>query len=429
MSWILAIIGFGVLIFIHELGHFVFAKLVGVKVETFSIGFGPSIFKFQKGETLYQLSIIPFGGFCKLAGEDLNSEHESKPNEFYSKNPFQRILISLAGVLFNFIFAIMIFTTVNMMPREEIYLPPKIYIPEKLQSYPAYQSGLRTGAIIKEINGIKIENYNQIVNIIGKAFGNDLDIVFEYNGELKNIKVKPLIEKETGRSIIGIMNYIDTTITYISKDSPFNNFGISIGDKIIKVNGIEVITKADIYEELTKNIGKYAKFEILKSDGSIKNIDIFIVRNIDLGISLLPPPVKIKGMNLFFAFINSFKKMGETVSIFFKSLRLLFSGKVNINESVGGPIKIIYFSSEIAKTGIRNFLEFYGLLSIILVIMNLLPIPAVDGSYILFFLIELISGKPLNKKLIITIQSVGMILLFVLMGLVLFNDIMFFVKK
>jgi len=251
MSWILAIIGFGVLIFIHELGHFVFAKLVGVKVETFSIGFGPSIFKFQKGETLYQLSIIPFGGFCKLAGEDLNSDMKVSLMNFIVKIPFQRILISLAGVLFNFIFAIMIFTTVNMMPREEIYLPPKIYIPEKLQSYPAYQSGLRTGAIIKEINGIKIENYNQIVNIIGKAFGNDLDIVFEYNGELKNIKVKPLIEKETGRSIIGIMNYIDTTITYISKDSPFNNFGISIGDKIIKVNGIEVITEADIYLTVT----------------------------------------------------------------------------------------------------------------------------------------------------------------------------------
>ncbi|MCX8058589.1 MAG: RIP metalloprotease RseP [Spirochaetes bacterium] len=429
MSIVIAIIGFGVIIFIHELGHFIFAKLTGVRVEIFSIGFGPSILKYKRGETLYQLSIIPFGGFCKLAGDDIKDELKGEEYEFYSKPPHIRILIAIGGVLFNFIFAIILFTSVNMLSKYEVLLPPKIYIPEKLYEYPAYKAGLRSGAIIKEINGIKINSYNEIVQIVGTSMGKDLNILFEYEGKLENVKVTPNIDKQTGRSIIGIMNYIETKITYIADDSELKKFGVEKGDRIVAINGEKILTEVDFIEKLNSLIGRDVHFEIEKTDGKIINGNIYLLRNMDLKISFLPDPVLIKGLSFNKAFLKSFKTMKDTVYLFFKSLRLLFTGKVNVNESLGGPIKIIYFSSEIAKTGFRNFLEFYGLLSVILVIMNLLPIPAVDGSYVLFFLLEVILRKPLNKKLIIKIQTIGMIFLFILMGFVFINDILFFLKK
>lgn len=429
MGIILAIIGFGVIVFIHELGHFVFAKLTGVKVEIFSIGFGPSIIKYKKGETLYQLSIIPFGGFCKLAGDDIKDEIKGEPFEFYSKPASIRILISIGGVLFNFIFAIFLFTSVNMMGRYDVILPPKIYIPERLYEYPAYKAGLRTGAIIKKINDYEIKSYNDIIQIVGTALGKDLNIVYEYEGKIYNVNITPLIDKNSGRSIIGIMNYIETKITYIEDSSELAKFGVEKGDRIIKINDEQILTEVDFVEKLNNLVGKEVFFEVEKSDGRKLNFSIFLLRNMDLKISFLPDPVYIKGMNIDKAFLKSFSTMSNTVSLFFKSFKLLFSGKVNVNESLGGPIKIIYFSSQIAKTGIRNFLEFYGLLSVILVIMNLLPIPAVDGSYVLFFLFEIISGKPLNKKLIIKIQTVGMVLIFILMGYVFINDILFFIRK
>lgn len=420
---LISIFFFGIVVLVHEFGHFMAAKLSGVKVEVFAIGWGKGIIKKKIGDTTYQIGWIPFGGVCKMAGDDLSSDLKGEPYEFYSQKPKNKIFISVAGVAMNFIFAILLFFIVSLMPQTVEVTPPKIYISQDLYTLPAYKAGLRSGDIILSINDKKVDSYEEIAYIIANSFGDNLKIKYFRDGKINIITIKPEIEKSTGRSYIGIYPFIEPVIDRVLSGSVLEYYKIEKGDRIVAVGETTITNEVQLQQVLKKHIDKEVTIKIKKTSGDIIPIKLFITENFDLKVKFHTNIKKIPGMNVSKAFVNSFKEIKNTTNLFFKSFKILFSGKVNVRQSVGGPIKIIYFSSEIARTGIRNFLEFFGLLSIILVYMNLLPIPAVDGSYIVFFTIEWIKGKPLNKKLIMTIQSIGMYVLIFLMILVFINDI------
>jgi len=426
--YIIAIIGFLTLILVHEFGHFVFAKLAKIKVVKFSVGWGKPIWQKQMGETTYQIGIFPFGGFCQMAGEQITDDYVPAEGDFYSKKPFSRLLAVFGGVLFSILFGIILIAIAGTIPTTSIFIPPQIYITEDLQNQPAYQAGLRSFDIIKEIDGKKIDSFSDIQMVVGQAMGKKLNIKVSRDGQNLEFIITPYIERSTGRSIIGIYQYIQPKIEFIEKDSIFNDLGLSKGDLLsllIANNGdkIEVISTADISIFLENHLYEDIEFVFQKKDNSTVSKKVFIDKKFDPGIAFHYEIRQNPGLPFFKSLINAFPRSYETLAISLKSIRLLFSGKVDVSQFVAGPIKIIYFSSQVARKGIKNIIEFFALLTLVLGLTNLLPIPATDGSYILFFLFEMISGKKLNPKLISKIQGVGFFLLLILMVIVIINDI------
>ncbi|MEJ5272771.1 MAG: RIP metalloprotease RseP [Spirochaetota bacterium] len=426
--YIIAIIGFLTLVLVHEFGHFIFAKLAKIKVVRFSIGWGKPIWEKQIGETTYQIGVFPFGGFCQMAGEQITDDYIPSEGDFYSKKPFSRLLAVAGGVLFSLLFGVLLMAIAGTIPSIETFVPPQIYITEDLQNQPAYQAGLRSLDIITEIDGKKIESFSDVQMIVGQAMGKKLSIKVLREGKELSFEIIPDVERSTGRSIIGIYQYLPPIIDMVIDNSVFSDLNLQKNDKlsyIIAENGekIEVKSTADIPNFIEKHLYENLEFVFTKSDNNTVSKKVFVDKKFNLGISFYIETRKVNGLPFYKSLFLAFPKSYETLAITIKSIPLLFSGKVNVGQSVAGPIKIIYLSSQVAKTGIKNILEFFALITLVLGLTNLLPIPATDGSYILFFLFEMISRKRLNPKLISKIQSVGFFLLIILMIIVVLNDI------
>ncbi len=428
LYYLIAIIGFLTLVLVHEFGHFVFAKLAKIKVVRFSIGWGKPIWEKQVGETVYQIGIFPFGGFCQMAGEQITDDYQPQEGDFYSKKPLPRLLAVAGGVLFSIIFGILLISIAGTLPSIESFVPPIIYITPELENQPAYKSGLRSFDTITEINGKKVNSFSDLQMIIGQAMGNELIIKVIREGNKLEFKILPDVERSTGRSVIGVYQFIPPIIDSLSNSSIFNDLSLQKGDKLVKIiseqgDNVDIIATVDIAIFLEKHLYENLEFFFQKKDNTITSKKVFVDKKFDMGIYFYVETRKISGLPFYKSIIYAIPKSYETLAITIKSIRLLFSGKVNVGQSVAGPIKLIYLSSQVAKTGVKNILEFFALITLVLGLTNLLPIPATDGSYILFFLFELISGKRLNPKIISKIQGIGFILLLILMIIVIVNDI------
>lgn len=426
--YIIAIIGFLTLILVHETGHLVFAKLAKIKVIKFSIGWGKPIWEKKFGETIYQIGIFPFGGFCQMAGEQITEDYTPQEGDFYSKKPLPRLLAVSGGVLFSILFGVLLMSVAGTMPSQDLFIPPQVYITEDLQNQPAYQAGLRSFDTILSINGKKVESFSDIQMIIGQALGKELNLEILRENNKLYIKIIPNIESSTGRSVIGIYPYIQPIIDSIGSNSIFSDLNLNKDDRLLSLlsndnEKIDIQATVEIQNFLEKHLYEEVEFIFQKSDGSIISKKVFIDKQFDPKISFYLETKIKKGLPFFKSFAYAIPRSYETLSITLKSIKLLFSGKVNVGKSVAGPIKIIYLSSQVAKTGLKNILEFFALITLVLGVSNLLPIPATDGSYILFFLFELVSNKRLNPKLISKIQGIGFIILLVLMVIVVVNDI------
>ena len=329
---IMAILAFGMLVIVHELGHFTLAKLNGVRVDEFSIGMGPSIFSKQGKETKYSLRLFPIGGYVKMMGEEESVEDE---RSFSAKSPLRRISIIIAGVFMNYVLAIIIFT---------FYIFSHGYVNTVLSEIspasPAYEAGLLQGDKIEKINGSKSFTSDDASYEIISSNGNPINIVIDRNGEKKELEVVPTIN-ENNKLVIGV------------KFSPIEN--PSLGE----------------------------------------------------------------------SFKQSFKQTASFVSLTFKGLKSIFTGKANLKTDVGGPITIIKMSSKAAEAGIWPLLYLTGFLSVNLAVFNLLPFPALDGGWCVILFIELITRRKVPEKIVEAINYFGFMVLIGLMILVIIKDIVF----
>ncbi len=345
MNFIYAIILFGFLIFIHELGHFLAAKLSGVKVLKFSIGFGPRLIGRKIGETEYLLSAIPLGGYVKMYGEDVGEEAIDEKRSFKHQPVHKKIFIVLAGPLFNILGAIFLFWIIFVHGVPVL----KPVIGEVMEKSPAQLSGLQKGDKILEIEGQKINNWFEMATFIQQNPGKDLNFKIEREGRTLEIKIKP--EAKETKNLFGEK--------------------ISVGQVGIK---------------------PAEEFFIQKEN-----------------------PIN--------AFYKSIEKCYEIVELTYLTIVKIFQRVVS-TEVIGGPILIFQAAGKTAEQGLISFLSFAAIISINLGILNLLPIPVLDGGHILFFLIEGIRRKPLSEKFIAISQKVGVAFLIALMMLAFYNDIL-----
>jgi len=340
------IILLGVLVFVHELGHFLMAKWAGVGVLKFSLGFGPKLVGKKIGETEYIISMIPLGGYVKLLGEspdDQLSEDDEK-RAFLKQHVLRRIGIVAAGPVFNFLFAIMVFAIVYMIGIPVLTTE----VGDIQKGSPAFQAGLKGGDIILAINGEDVSDWGELAGIIVNSEGRELEIKVERNRKIEDFRLKAeLIRSE-------------------------NIFG----------------EKVDSY-----------KIGIKASSHTI-----------------------IERLNPFSALWAGIEQTWYITKITLISIVKMVEGKLSV-KTLGGPILIAQMAGARAQEGIVPFIFFMALLSINLGIINLFPVPLLDGGHLLFFIIELISGREVNVKWREMAQQIGFALLIMLMIFVFYNDI------
>jgi regulator of sigma E protease len=341
------VIVLGVLIFFHELGHFLVARLFGVGVERFSLGFGPRIFGKKIGITDYRISAVPLGGYVKMVGEEPDAEvaPADVPISFTHKHVLKRFLIVAAGPAFNILLAILIFYGIFQISGTVILKP---VIGEAQSGTPAQAAGLAKGDEILSIDGRGLESWDEMATIIAASKGEPLEVTFRRDGMNQNVTVIP--ELKTTKNIFG-------------EDIPRYVIGITAAGEIFskRLSPLGAMTESVVQ---TYNIAELTVVSVAK----------------------------------------------------------IIQGTVS-TKTIGGPIMIAELAGQQAKLGATNLLFFIALISVNLAILNVLPIPVLDGGHLLFFLIEMIIGKPVNMRIREVAQQAGMFVLILLMVFVFYNDI------
>ncbi|MDY6824270.1 MAG: RIP metalloprotease RseP [Thermodesulfobacteriota bacterium] len=354
ISIIALIIVLGILIFIHEFGHFLMARLFGVGVERFSLGFGPRLTGFKAGITDYRLSAIPLGGYVKMIGEEPGEElsEADKPLAFTEKSVLRRFVIVAAGPVFNLILAVFIFYCLFQVYGESV---PRPVIGEMMESSAAAEAGLKQGDRILAINDSPVETWTAMAERIKQSEGATLHLIVKRDGRPVAVDVTPRATET--KNLFG-----EPVRRYMLGISPSGKPG-----------------------------------DILHKD--------------------LSPPA---------AFGKSVYQTYEIIRLTFVGVGKMISGSVSVRENVGGPIWIAQMAGEQARHGATSLLAFIAFISISLAIINILPIPVLDGGHLLFFVIEAIQGKPVSLKTREVAQQMGLFVLVFLMVLVIYNDILRF---
>ena len=426
MNILLAIVIFSLIILFHEFGHFIVAKANKIRVNEFTLGLGPTIVGFKKGETKYCLKLLPFGGSCVM-DEDVEAE-AGDDRAFNNKSVWARLSVVAAGPLFNFIMAFILALVIILIIGYD--RPVVNYVEE---GSAAYEAGLQEGDVILKLNGSKVK-LSREVSFEQSIFPEEtMELVVERqeNGKTvnKTISIKP---DKIENYMVGISFYEDSRMVYgVNEDSPAEKGGMKASDEIIAINGTEVSTYEEISESIKQCGGENLDFTVMR-DG--KEVSLSITPEYVVSYShgfYTDTNINREKNGILKAVQYGFYEVGYWIDTTLTSLKLLVTGGVGFDQ-VSGPVGIVSVIGDTYNESKQdgwlyvflNMTNLAILLSANLGVMNLLPIPALDGGRILFFLIEGITGKKLPQKVEGIIHMIGFALLMLLMIVVLGNDIL-----
>lgn len=440
-----------VMVVIHELGHFLMAKLCGVTVESFSIGWGPILLKKKIKETEYRISAIPMGGYCGMKGEKafvkaLEENLSTIPKEeggLYNASPIKRILIAFAGPFANYISAVVCFAIISSMGAtyhtySNTVAPIHCY--DSTVATSAKDADLQIGDKIIEINGKKTTNFREIMLEVMTAANKPLMFKIERDGVVFEKEITPKLNPKTGSGLIGIYPFVNLKIEDVLSNSASYNAGLKKGDIIRNINGKNVDNTIELQEELNSLYeSQIEKTTIgVEREGSMLEKEIYIVRlekgGIDLGISFQTQKVVVKATGFFSSIVQGFVKTHETILLTFKGFALLFKG-IDLRQAVSGPLRITHMIGDVAQEGFKSsmaegwasLLSFVAIISISLFIMNLLPIPVLDGGLILLSLIEAVLRHEISPKITYRVQFIGFAFIALLFAFAMVVDVLFFI--
>ncbi|MFN3997927.1 RIP metalloprotease RseP [Algoriphagus sp.] len=423
------LLGLSILVGLHELGHLLTAKMFGMRVEKFSIGFPPKIAGFQWGETEYSIGAIPLGGFVKISGmvdESMDTEQmssEPQPWEFRSKPAWQRLIVMLGGIIVNVITGIVIFVVLVYNNGETYYSRDQV-IQQGIVAYEYGEMiGFKTGDKVLDINGEAYQGINDLTSGSALLSENGYYTV-DRNGE--KIKI------EIPRGFINTFNSEESFSKFVSIRFPFEvglvdkgsgaeSAGIEPGDKILAVNNQPIEYFDEMQSALQPLVGKTAQV-VRQNKAGIDTLAIAVTDEARIGIavqSLIEPTRRQFGFGE--AISKGTQRAFGVVIVNAKALGKMFTGEVSA-KNVSGPIgmaKIYGASWDWVK-----FWSITGLISMILAFMNLLPIPALDGGHVVFLLYEMVSGRTPSDRFLENAQKVGMVILLALMVFAIGNDIL-----
>ncbi len=432
------LLSLSILVILHEFGHFLFAKLFRCRVEKFYLFFDPwfSLFKFQKGETEYGIGWVPLGGYVKISGmidESMDKEQMKlppEPWEFRSKTTWQRLIIMIGGVVFNLIFALALYSMILFTWGEE-YLPNQNAKFGIVVSQTGKEIGLRNGDKVLSIDGKNIENFSKIIPTIVLDDAKSIEVQRDSQKLTLEIKKEIIPKLLTDRSVITLRVPFSCKIIAFAKQSPARDAGLEIGDEILSVDSAKFRFYDEFVEKLASSKGKEVRLEVSRKGViSIKKATLGAT-----GILGVQPAYSLEGVfeykTIHYSLMESIPagitKGYHAVGDYLKNLQLLFHPQTKAYESLGGFIAIGNIFP-----GVWDWESFWNLtafLSIILAVMNILPIPALDGGHVLFLLYEIITRRKPSDKFLEYAQIAGMILLFSLLLYANGNDIIKLIFK
>jgi len=441
MIIIYAAVLLGILIFVHEFGHFLLAKLLGVKVLKFSLGFGPKIIGRKFGDTEYLISAVPLGGYVKMLGQsDTPQEEEEIPEEekfrAYNYQPvWKRFLIVFSGPFFNLVFAAFIFVLV-FLSGVPVPLPD---IGRVEENSPASAAGLLTGDRVLQIDGKDVGTWHDISEAINDNPGKTLLFKVKRNDVLIEVQVSP--EKKVDKNIfgedkeawsVGIEPLLLPVVGEVMKGSRADEAGLLKDDRVIEINGATLKTWQDMTDLIHENPEKPLRFRIQRGQ-QVKDMTVTPRKEAyktpggeekAIGLIGIKPAGNdfIKKFGLFESVSLGMKRTWDISVLTILSMVKLIQRVIPSN-TIGGPIMIFQMAGEQASQGALNFFTFMAVISINLGVLNLLPIPILDGGHILFLGIEAAIRRPLNENAVMIAQRVGLILLLSLMAFAFYNDI------
>jgi len=415
------IIAIGLMVFVHELGHFVASKLRKIKVEKFSLGFGPRIFGFVVGDTDYRLSALPLGGYVKLAGETVEDKVEGKPWEFLSQPWWARILVFVSGPAMNYIFAFFLLVILMMVGIEIPVQPSQIGLVRA--DSPAGNAGIRVGDRILLVDGGKIsswEEFNDRMKLdlaAGKA-----SLVLDRAGSTVASELDFRNAKE-----LGMEPKLDPVLTDPMPSSPAYMSGLKRGDRIIAIGGKQVNSWYDISPLIKDKPDQPIEFVILRAGSTlaykVKPKFSLSEKRALIGISPLMA-TRRERLDAWTAIKVSAIQTVNLTYVMCYGIKEIIAGEKSVKESVGGPIMVVQLTSQAAKAGLQHLIRLMAIISISLALLNLFPIPMFDGGGVVVCLIEGITRRRMNVKVQNAMLYIGLVIIAGLMLFVTYNDIM-----
>jgi len=411
----------GVLIFVHEAGHFLVAKLFRVRVLVFSLGFGKRLFGFRRGGTDYRVSAIPLGGYVRMAGDMPEDGRTGAPDEFLSKPKWQRFLILVAGPIMNLLVAVAFVTALNMWGVPVNKLSAKVGSVKK--NTPAARAGFLPGDVIVAVDGQPVNDFDDMKLIVSSHAGTPLRIEYVRNGQRLATTVTPVAQQgEFGLiGVIGVAPFIEPVID-TERGSPAARAGLRKGDRIVSANGTPIAQLDDLDDIFKKANG--AAIPLVIARGA-QRLDVTLPAvkydPDDLGRGLRIP-YELRKMPLGPALQSAVNENVKMARISFATIARMLRGEGSVKE-LSGPVAIAKISGVAARLGLKAMISLMAMISLQLGIMNLLPIPVLDGGHIMILLIEGVVGHDLSIRVKERIQQVGFAALATLMLVVIYNDV------
>jgi regulator of sigma E protease len=440
------IVVLGVLVFIHEAGHFIAAKWAGIYVHRFSLGLGSPIrwLTFRRGETEYSVSWIPLGGYVKMASgeEDIGSspleggrpaDEVPRDRMFESKPLWKRMVVILAGVTMNALFAWFLFTFLAAKNGRQIDPTTRVgrVVSELVPPAAEALKTLRPGTSIVAINGRRVSSWNDIEQRIIDVGESTVRLELA-DGDSVEVPLHPDALEDRLKASQAIQPFRAAVIGQVIPSRPAARAGMAVGDTVVSVDGQPVQQWYDLLEVLRQDPGKVRTFVVARGT---RHLSLSIRPDVE---TMTDPQGKVRpvgrigvavqtsfrseSLSLTEAVEEGWKSTASASTQIVRTIRGLFSGRISKRE-VGGPIMIGQLAGESARMGLDSFLAFMALISINLAILNLLPVPILDGGQFVFLLAEGITRRPLPVKLRERLSMVGMVLIVLLMGLAFSNDI------
>jgi regulator of sigma E protease len=431
----------GVLIVVHELGHFIMARLAGVGVERFSVGFGPVLWRFRGKETEYCVSAIPMGGYVKMMGDDENPLEGGKgatidPRKAFNAKPLAaRFLIVFAGPAMNFVLAVVIAALMFMLVGRPV---APAQVGRVVEGGPAAQAGLQTGDRIISIDGAAVPYWEDVARVVQAAGPRALKVVVKGASGERTVDLTPtqtkrrdLFGDEQNVWELGASPYIPATIGDTVSGDPADPAGLKSGDTVTALEGQPVMSWDDLAEKIHQRAGQPTRLEVKRGSET-------------LPITVTPKKGKIPGPDgkEVEAGLVGIRPGGTTLMVRSNPLTATWEGVVWAGDvtaktaiglykwasrqipsnSIGGPIQIATMAGEQARQGISSLALFTAVISVNLFLLNLLPVPMLDGGHLLFFACEAVLGRPLSVRKREVAQQVGFALLMLLMVFAFYND-------
>lgn len=441
------IVTIAILVFVHEFGHFAAAKLSKMQVDVFAIGFGKRLFGFNKingftfgdlpkdfdtqGFTDYRLSLLPLGGYVKIAGmvdESFDTKFagtEPKPYEFRAKKTLPKLFVITAGVMMNLSLTILIFWGINFFQGKEIAKSTTIAIVDK--GTIAEKAGFQSLDKILSVNNVPVKDWDEVVDrIFIDNQSSDVKLNVERNGIVQFLDIQRKFITENSQNGFFLFPYpTQAIVVEVLKNSPAQDAGMKSGDLILSLDSISIKESTQITNIIAVNKDKSIPIVLLRDIDTVRT-SVKPAMDGKIGIShsvAYVGEIEYRTYGFFESIPLAITRAKDFTVIFFSMMKKVFTGKLAFKEAFGGPVKIAQFAARSADTGGVAFLYFLAMLSLNLAIINILPFPVLDGGHFVIILLEGIFRRELPIKIKMVIQNIGFALLLLLMAFIIYNDV------